>query len=111
MCPLGRTSGKRKSSIPVRVDGVRQSFEDDNRLYGGDRDSGGLANVGYYWHDNRNDNIAGRPLGVSRRQRPIGRCLIENESIRRAFCRSPKILVPGRRIALCSENAFHEPDE
>ena len=41
------------------------NFEDSNRLYGGNRDNGGLANVNYNWHDNRNSNIAARPLVVS----------------------------------------------
>ena len=41
------------------------NFEDANRLYGGNRDNGGLANVNYNSRDNRNDNIAGRPLAVS----------------------------------------------
>lgn len=41
------------------------NFEDSNRLYGGNRDNGGLSNVNYNWQTNRNDNIAGRPLGVS----------------------------------------------
>src|SRR3989344_5609780 len=41
------------------------NFEDSCRLYGGDRDDGGLANVNYNWRDNRNSNIAARPLVVS----------------------------------------------
>lgn len=44
---------------------IRNNFEDSNRLYGGNRNNGGLANVNYNWHDNRNRNIAGRPLVVS----------------------------------------------
>lgn len=43
------------------------NFEDSNRLIGGNRDNGGLANVNYNWSENRNDNIAGRPLVVSKR--------------------------------------------
>lgn len=38
------------------------SFEGGARLCGGDRDGGGLADVGYYWRDARYGYIAGRPL-------------------------------------------------
>jgi hypothetical protein len=48
------------------MDGLKQIFEDSNRLIGGNRDNGGLANVNYNWPDNRNDNIAARPLVVSK---------------------------------------------
>lgn len=37
-------------------------FGDSYRLYGGLRDYGGLADVSYYWHDNRCGYIAARPL-------------------------------------------------
>ncbi len=37
-------------------------FGDSNRLCGGYRDYGGLAHVGYYWHDDRDGSIAARPL-------------------------------------------------
>lgn len=36
-------------------------FEDDNRLFGGNSDNGGLSNVNNNWSDNRNDNIGFRP--------------------------------------------------
>lgn len=39
-------------------------FEDSSRLYGGNRDNGGLANVNNNWADNRNRNIVARPLVV-----------------------------------------------
>jgi hypothetical protein len=44
---------------------ARSNFEDSNRLNGGNRRNGGLANVDNNWDGNRNDNIAGRPLVVS----------------------------------------------
>lgn len=37
-------------------------FGDSYRLFGGDRDYGGLANINYYWYDYRNRSLAGRPL-------------------------------------------------
>ncbi|MDP3731085.1 MAG: hypothetical protein Q8R34_01150 [bacterium] len=37
-------------------------FGDSNRLYGGGRDGGGLADVSYDWSGHRRDGIAGRPL-------------------------------------------------
>ena len=37
-------------------------FGDSHRLYGGHRDSGGLASVGYFCHDDRSSRIAARPL-------------------------------------------------
>lgn len=37
-------------------------FEDSDRLYGGCRDYGGLANVNFSWHDIRSSSIAARPL-------------------------------------------------
>jgi hypothetical protein len=48
------------------MDGLKQKFEGSNWLYGGNRENGGLANVNYNWSSNRNDNIAGRPLVVSK---------------------------------------------
>ncbi|MDP3764427.1 MAG: hypothetical protein Q8Q95_02290 [bacterium] len=50
------------------MDGLKQKFEDSSRLYGGNRENGGLANVNYNWSSNRNDNIAGRPLVVSKQK-------------------------------------------
>ena len=47
---------------------ARSNFEDSNRLYGGNRDNGGLANVNYNWRDNRNSSVAARPLVVSQRR-------------------------------------------
>ena len=57
---------------------IRNDFEDSNRLYGGNRDNGGLANVNYNWHDNRNSNIAGRPLVVSKRKSALYKALFLN---------------------------------
>ncbi|MEK7138818.1 MAG: hypothetical protein AAB799_01420 [Patescibacteria group bacterium] len=37
-------------------------FEDSSRLYGGYRGDGGLASVGYVWHDDRYGSFAARPL-------------------------------------------------
>ena len=37
-------------------------FGDSHRLYGGHRDSGCLASVGYFCHDDRSSRIAARPL-------------------------------------------------
>lgn len=37
-------------------------FGDSRRLCGGDRDRGGLAHVGYDWHDDLYSSIAARPL-------------------------------------------------
>lgn len=55
------------------------NFEDSNRLYGGNRNNGGLANVNYNSADNRNDNIAARPLVVSReRQKPLAGLLLQS---------------------------------
>ena len=45
--------------------GLKHLFEDDNRLIGGNSDSGGLADVNYNWSDNHNDNIAFRSLIAS----------------------------------------------
>jgi len=44
---------------------LKINFQDSNRLIGGNRDNGGLANVNYNSASNRNDNIVGRPLVVS----------------------------------------------
>ena len=40
--------------------GFEHLFEDGNRLFGGNSDNGGLANVNYNASDNRNDNIGFR---------------------------------------------------
>jgi len=57
-------------SSPVINGWLEANFEASNRLYGGNRENGGLANVNYNSADNRNDNIAGRPLVVSKQEAP-----------------------------------------
>ena len=47
---------------------ARSNFEDSNRLYGGNRDNGGLAIVSYDWRVIRNSSVAARPLVVSQRR-------------------------------------------
>lgn len=54
----------RFSSFPVNWM-IRGKICPANRLNGGNRDNGGLANVNYNTRGNRNDNIAGRCLAVS----------------------------------------------
>lgn len=48
----------------IRDAEFRKTYGDDNRLIVGNRDNGGLADVNYNWHDNRNDNIGFRVLAV-----------------------------------------------
>lgn len=57
------SSERNRTTVSSKED--RRIFGDSNRLYGGNRDNGGLANVNYNWSDNRNDNIGFRPLVVS----------------------------------------------
>ena len=61
-----RISGNLIFRFPTIIDGLKQNFEDSNRLNGGNRRNGGLANVNYNRADYRDDNIAGCPLVVSK---------------------------------------------